>query len=151
MVLIDPQPATAFNSLPNYPSTYEYLKLSGGLAPSLARIGLLGPIFGVGPTEATADVAVSYRDEIRMLPKALEQAANVSSIGDVPLIIVSAGVESQQGWSAAQEAQVSLSPNVAHRTIAGSTHDTLLDSDSAASIQAVLDVLEAVREETHVR
>jgi pimeloyl-ACP methyl ester carboxylesterase len=145
MILIDPQPATAFASLPNYPSIYEYLKLSGGLAPSLARIGLLGPLFGVGPTEATADVAISYRDEIRMLPKALEQAAKVTSIGEVPLVIVSAGIESQQGWSAAQDAQITLSTNVAHRTIAGSTHDTLLDADSEASVQAILDVLAAVR------
>src|SRR5262249_14325496 len=62
MVLIDPQPATAFTALPDYPSIYEYLKLSGGLAPSLARIGLLGPIFGVAPGEATPAVARSYRD-----------------------------------------------------------------------------------------
>jgi pimeloyl-ACP methyl ester carboxylesterase len=150
MVLIDPQPATAFTALPNYPGIYEYLKLSGGLAPSLARIGLLGPLFGVGPTEASSDVAVSYRDEIRMLPKALEEAAKVTSIGDVPLIIVSAGIESQQGWSAAQDAQASLSTNVAHRTIAGSTHDTLLESDSGASVEAMLDVLDAIRSGTTV-
>jgi pimeloyl-ACP methyl ester carboxylesterase len=151
MVLIDAQPATAFAALPDYPSIYTFLKLSGGLAPSLARIGLLGPLFGVGPTEATADVAVSYRDEIRMLPKALEQAAKVTSIGDVPLIVVSAGVEDQRGWGAAQDAQVALSTNAAHRTIAGATHDTLLDADSTASTQAVSDVLTAVREGTPVR
>ena len=150
MVLIDPQPATAFTALPNYPSIYEYLKLSGGLAPSLARIGLLGPIFGVAPSEATAEIAASYRDEIRTLPKTLEQATKVTSIGDVPLIIVSAGIESQEGWSAAQDAQVSLSTNAAHRTIAGSTHDTLLDADDEASIRAILDIIDAVKDGTPV-
>ena len=151
MVLIDPQPATAFTALPDYPTNYQYLKLSGGLAPSLARIGLLGPIFGVSPTEATAAVAVSYRDEIRMLPTALDEAAQVTTIGDIPLIIVSAGIESQRGWADAQAAQVGLSTNVAHRTIAGATHDTLLDADSAAASQAVMDVLTSVREGTPVR
>jgi pimeloyl-ACP methyl ester carboxylesterase len=144
MVLIDPQPATAFTALPDYPATYEYLKLSGGLAPSLARIGLLGPLFGVSPTEATADVARSLRDEFRMLPTVLDQAARVTSIGAVPLIIVSAGVESQRGWTAAQDVQASLSSRAQHRTIAGATHDSLLDADSGPSIQAILDVVNSL-------
>jgi pimeloyl-ACP methyl ester carboxylesterase len=151
MVLVDPQPATAFTALPDYPSIYDYLKLSGGLAPSLARIGLLGPIFGVGPTEATPAVARSYRDEIRMLPAALEQASAVTSIGDVPLIIVSAGTGSQRGWAEAQDAQVGLSTNSAHRTVSSATHDSLLDADSATTIQAILDVITAVRDGTTVR
>jgi pimeloyl-ACP methyl ester carboxylesterase len=144
MVLIDPQPATAFTALPDYPATYAYLKLSGGVAPSLARIGLLGPLFGVSPTDATADVARSVRDEFRMLPTALDEAARVTSIGAVPLIIVSAGVESQRGWTAAQDAQASLSSRAQHRTIAGATHDSLLDADSGPSIQAILDVVNSL-------
>jgi pimeloyl-ACP methyl ester carboxylesterase len=151
MVLLDPQPATAFTALPDYPSIYHYLKLSGGLAPSLARIGLLGPIFGVGPTEATAALARSYRDEIRMLPTALDQATRVTSIGDVPLIIVSAGSGSQRGWAEAQDAQIGLSTNSAHRTLPNATHDSLLDADSAQSAQAILDVVAAVRDGAPVR
>jgi pimeloyl-ACP methyl ester carboxylesterase len=151
MALIDPQPADAFTSLPDYPGIYDSLALAGGLAPSLARIGLLGLIFGVGPAEATADVARSYRDEIRMLPTALEQAARVTSIGDVPLIIVSAGTGSQRGWAEAQVAQVRLSTKAAHRVVAGATHESLLEADSAASIQAILDVVTDVREGTPVR
>jgi pimeloyl-ACP methyl ester carboxylesterase len=146
MVLLDPQPATAFTALPDYPSIYDYLKLSGGLAPSLARIGPLGPIFGVAPTEATAAVARSYRDEIRMLPTALHQATRVTSIGDVPLIIVSAGTGSQRGWAEAQDAQVGLSTNSAHRTLPNATHESVLDADSGPSAQAILDVIAAVRE-----
>jgi pimeloyl-ACP methyl ester carboxylesterase len=151
MVLVDPQPATAFTALPDYPSIYDYLKLSGGLAPSLARIGLLGPIFGVGPSEATAAVARSYRDEIRMLPTALDQATRVTSIGDVPLVIVSAGPGSQRGWAEAQDAQVGLSTNAVHRTLPSATHDSLLDADSASSAQAILDVIAAVRDGAPLR
>jgi pimeloyl-ACP methyl ester carboxylesterase len=150
LVLIDPQPATAFTALPEYPAIYDYLKLSGGLAPSVARIGLLGPLFGVSPSEATPAVAASYRDEIRMLPASLEEAAKVTSVGSVPLIIVSAGAGQQRGWDAAQEAQVSLSTNAAHRTVQSATHESLLEADSAASIQAILDVLAAVASGTPV-
>ena len=145
LVLIDPQPATAFTALPDYPSIYDYLKLSGGLAPSLARIGLLGPIFGVGPSEATPRIARSYRDEIRMLPTVLDQAKQVTSIGNKPLVIVSAGTGQQRGWAEAQDAQVSLSSNSAHQTLASATHDSILEADSATSTQAILDVLAAVR------
>jgi pimeloyl-ACP methyl ester carboxylesterase len=151
MALIDPQPADAFTALPEYPSTYDYLVLTAGLAPSLARIGLLGPIFGVAPTDATAAIARSQRDEFRVLPTALDEAAKVTSIGDKPLIIVSAGTGSLRGWAEAENAQLSLSTNAAHRTIASATHDSLLDSDSGASAQAILDVLAAVRDGTPVR
>jgi len=151
MALIDPQPADAFTALPAYPTTYDYLVLTSGLAPSLARIGLLGPIFGVAPTEATAAIARSQRDEFRVLPTALDQAAKVTSIGDKPLIIVSAGTGTLQGWAEAENAQLSLSTNAAHRTIARATHDSLLDADSGASTQAIRDVLAAVREGTPVR
>jgi pimeloyl-ACP methyl ester carboxylesterase len=151
MVLIDPQPADAFTALPDYPSIYDTLVLTGGVAPSLARIGLLGPIFGVAPTGASAAVARSQRDEFRILPTALDQAAKVTSIGDVPLIIVSASADLQRGWAEAQEEQVALSTNAAHRVIAGATHDSLLDADSGASAQAILDIVAAVREGTPVR
>jgi pimeloyl-ACP methyl ester carboxylesterase len=151
LVLVDPQPATAFTALPDYPSIYDFLKLSGGLAPSLARVGLLGPLFGVGPTDATPAVARSYRDEIRMLPTALDQATRVTSIGDVPLIIVSAGTGSQRGWAEAQDAQVGLSTNSVHRTLPNATHESLLDADGASSAQAILDVIAAVRDRAPIR
>jgi pimeloyl-ACP methyl ester carboxylesterase len=151
MVLIDPQPADAFTALPDYPSIYDTLVLTGGVAPSLARIGLLGPIFGVAPTQASPAVARSQRDEFRILPTALDQAAKVPSIGDLPLIIVSASADLQRGWAEAQDAQVALSTDAAHRITAGATHDSLLDADSGASVQAILDVIAAVRQGTPVR
>jgi hypothetical protein len=150
MALIDPQPADAFTALPEYPATYDYLVLTGGLAPSLARIGLLGPIFGVAPTDASAAVARSQRDEFRVLPTALDEAAKVTSIGDKPLIIVSAGTGTVQGWAEAETAQLSLSTNAVQRVVTGATHDSLLASDSTNSTQATLDVVAAVEDGTPV-
>jgi pimeloyl-ACP methyl ester carboxylesterase len=149
MVLLDPQPATAFSALPDYPSIYESLRLAGGVGPSLARIGLLGPLFGVSPSEATAALARSYRDEIRALPTALEQAAKVTSIGGIPLIVVTAGTGGQRGWLEAQGPQVALSTNALQRVIDGATHDSLIGGDDyATSAQAILDVVAAIREGT---
>ena len=150
MVLVDPQPADAFTALPDYPGTYDYLLLTAGLAPSLARIGLIGPLFGVGPTDVTAAQARSIRDEYRTLPRSLELAAEVTSLGAIPLIIVSAGTGSQRGWAEAQVAQVGLSTNAVQRVSAGATHESLLETDSAASLRAILEVVEAVRTGTPV-
>src|SRR4051794_37723625 len=52
MVLIDAQPADAFTALPQYPTVYQGLKLLGGLSPTFARIGALGPVFGILPADA---------------------------------------------------------------------------------------------------
>ena len=152
MVLLDPQPADAFTALPDYPSIYNTLRLTGGIAPSLSRIGLLGPIFGVSPNEATAAIARSQRDEFRALPAALTQAAAVTSIGDRPLVIVTAVTDAQRGWLAAHDQMVSLSTNAVHRVLDGATHDSVLTGDdSASSVQAVLDVVAAIRDGVPLR
>jgi pimeloyl-ACP methyl ester carboxylesterase len=152
MVLLDPQPADAFTALPSYPGTYESLRLTGGIAPALGRIGLLALIFGVPASDATAAIAISQRDEIRALRGALAQAAKVTSIGDKPLIIVSAGTGNQAGWAAAQDAQVALSTNAVHRVIEAGTHESVLEgADAPASAQAILDVVAAVRDRTPLR
>jgi pimeloyl-ACP methyl ester carboxylesterase len=149
MVLLDPQPADAFTALPDYPATYESLRLAGGLAPSLARLGLLGPLFGVSSNEATPAIARSQRDEFRALPAALRQAAAVTSIGDRPLMVVSAGTGGQRGWLDAQAPQVALSTNARHRVIDGATHESVIEGDDApASAQAILAVLAAIRDGT---
>jgi pimeloyl-ACP methyl ester carboxylesterase len=147
MVLLDPQPANAFTALPDYPSIYNTLRLTGGIAPSLARIGLLGPIFGVSPAEATPAIARSQRDEFRALPTALDQAAAVTSIGDWPLVVVTAATDAQRGWLAAHDRMVTLSTNAAHRVLDGATHDSVLTGDDAAtSVQAIVDVVAAIRD-----
>ena len=148
LVLIDPQPADAFTALPDYPAIFDSLLLTAGAAPSLARIGLLGPIFGVGPLDVDAARARSTRDEYRALPAVLAQAAKVTSIGAVPLIIVSADTGNPRGWAEAQAAQRGLSTNSVQRVVEGATHESLLEADSTASIQAIRDVLAAVREDT---
>jgi pimeloyl-ACP methyl ester carboxylesterase len=149
MALLDPQPADAFTALPDYPTTYNTLRLTGGIAPSLSRIGLLGPLFGVSPSEATAAIARSQRDEFRALPAALEQAAAVTSIGDRPLVIVTAATDAQRGWLEAHDAMTALSSNTSHRVLQRATHDSVLAGDDAAtSVQAILDVVAAIRDGT---
>ena len=47
MVLLDAQPAEAFTALPDYPGFYYPYRFVTALAPSLARVGLFGPLLGL--------------------------------------------------------------------------------------------------------
>jgi hypothetical protein len=90
--------------------------------------------------------ARSMRDEIVALPEALRQAQALETLGDRPLVVLSAGSGNQAGWPTAQERMAHLSANVAHRVIPIATHQSvLIGADSSASAQAILDVVASVR------
>ena len=152
MVLLDAQPADAFTALPEYPAFYGPYRAVLTLAPSLARVGLGIPLLGSPADPSGVRTANSMRDEVIALPAALEQAQRLTTIGDRPLVVVSAGSDLQAGWPAAQARLADLSTNVSHRVIATGTHESLLvGADAPASSQAILDVVAAVRTGSRVR
>jgi pimeloyl-ACP methyl ester carboxylesterase len=149
MVLLDAQPAEALTALPDYPGFYYPYRFVTALAPSLARVGLLGPLLALSAEESTPSAARSARDAVAELPTALDQAKALTSIGDKPLAVVTAGSGQQAGWFEAQERMAGLSSNSVHRVIATATHDSLISgADATTSTQAILDVVEAVRSGT---
>jgi pimeloyl-ACP methyl ester carboxylesterase len=145
MVLLDSQPPDAFTALPEYPAFYQSYSLLAGISPSLARVGLLGPILGVSASEATVAAARGGRDEVRALPTVLDQAAAVTSIGDRPLIVISATPGSQPGWMEAQAGLAGISTNAVQRVLDATHESVILGDDAPASAQAIRDVLAAVR------
>lgn len=146
MVLLDAQPADAFTALPDYPGTYQTLRLAYGLGPSLARVGLLGIAFGVPADQSTPAAARGARDELAALPSALRQAQGLTSLGGRPLIVVSAGSGQQTGWLAAQDSMTRLSTSSVHRVVATATHNSLISGvDAPTSAQAILDVVASIR------
>jgi pimeloyl-ACP methyl ester carboxylesterase len=146
MVLLDAQPADAFTALPQYPGVYSMFETVSTLSPSLARIGLLAPLLGLPADESTAAIVRGARDEVRALRTVLQQSSALTSLGDRPLIVVTAVAEADPGWVAAQDALPRLSTASIHRVIAAATHNSLISGvDAGASSQAILDVLAAVR------
>jgi pimeloyl-ACP methyl ester carboxylesterase len=145
MVFLDSQPPDAFTALPEYPAFYSGYALLAGISPSLARVGLLGLILGLSGSETTVAAARGGRDEVRALPTVLDQAAAVTSIGDRPLIVISAAPGSQPGWMEAQARLAFLSTNSVQRVLDATHESVILGDDAPASIQAILDVLAAVR------
>jgi pimeloyl-ACP methyl ester carboxylesterase len=145
MVLLDGQPAEAFEGLPIFPAFYTVFRRVFALLPSLARLGV-GRLFyhaDVGHLPANAR---SLRDEFVVLPTSLAQARSFQNLGDRPLVVVTAAVDALAGWLPLQDQMATLSTNSSHR-VAPYTHDALITDRTAAhtSIDAIRDVVHAVR------
>jgi pimeloyl-ACP methyl ester carboxylesterase len=152
MVLLDAQPADAFTALPDYPAFYQPYRIVTALSPSLARVGLLGPVLGLPADQSSPSAARSARDEVVALPTALQQAQALTTLGDRPLIVVTAGTGQAAGWLIAQDRMTGLSTNSVHRLVDAATHTSLITgADAATSTQAIDDVVESVRSGTPLR
>jgi pimeloyl-ACP methyl ester carboxylesterase len=114
--------------------------------PTVARLGIARLLFDPKEGEPVAQARQFVRDVERM-PGELNRAAQLGSLGGRPLGVVTSGVGPQPGWAAQQRKLARLSSHVFHRTVAGSTHGSLIDDpqDAAASSRAIRDVVVAVR------
>jgi pimeloyl-ACP methyl ester carboxylesterase len=145
MVLLDGQPAEAFEGLPNFPGFYNRFRRVFAVLPSLARLGV-GRLFS---NDASARHALSLRDEFAELPTSLAQARSFQSLNDRPLIVVTASRDAEVGWLPLQDEMTRLSTNSRH-VVVPYAHAEIITSARAAqtSIAAIRDVVQAVRLET---
>jgi pimeloyl-ACP methyl ester carboxylesterase len=159
MVLLDSQPPDAIANLPGYAGEYDGIRRLTALFPSVARLGvgrLAYPSASAGlPPEAWAEARAllctaahnrGYRDDAVGLKAALTQAQALTSLGDKPLIVVTAVEDAHAGWLPLQEEMAGLSTNSVQRVIQDASHASLIEdeSDSANAIDAILDVVAAV-------
>ncbi len=159
MVLLDGQPADAFESLPRFPAFYGGFRRVSALLPSLARLAVGRLVFSSGfaslPAQARDMQRLNYssprqyrslRDEFAELPTSLAQARAFQNFGDRPLVVVTAARDAQAGWLPLQDQMATLSTNSSHRVVPY-THDALVTDQAAAhtSSQAIRDVVHAVR------
>lgn len=160
MVLLDAQPNEAFTRLPDYPAFYAVLRPVTKLLPYLAQVGIGRLLFSSSQTglpeaaneSESASLATVHhyraqRDEVAGIPAALTQAQSLQSLGDKPLIVVTAPLDTQKGWLVLQAEMTELSTNSVQRVIPNATHESLIlnKADAVASSQAILDVVNAVR------
>jgi len=159
MVLLDGQPAEAFEGLPDFPAFYDGFRRISALLPSLARLGVGRLVFhddfvswpahardAQRLNHASARLYRSLRDEFAELPTSLAQARGFQDLGDRPLVVVTAARDAQAGWLALQDKLAMLSRNSSHRVVPY-THDALVTDRTAAqtSSQAIRDVVHALR------
>ena len=160
MVLLDAQPNDAFTRLPDYPTFYAIFSPVTKLLPYVAQVGI-GRLFafssqtglpqaaneGEIASVATVHQYRAQRDEFAGIPAALTQAQALQSLGNKPLIVVSAPLDAQKGWLSLQTEMTKLSTNSVQRIIPNATHEFLIlnKTYAVASSQAILDVVTAVR------
>jgi pimeloyl-ACP methyl ester carboxylesterase len=160
MVMLDSQPNEAFTGLPDFPSFYNIIRPASALFPSLARLGVFRLINQFSPAilpaqtqdaesavTSTASLNRIQRDEFAELQMTLTEAAALTTIGDRPLIVVTAAKGAQAGWLPLQEKMAGISTNSAHRVLRDIDHAGLIADKvgAAQASRAILDVVGSVR------
>jgi hypothetical protein len=132
--------------------------------PWLARLGLFRLYFANGgeldfqdlPPQAHAEVAAAWSSpryfdtllaEAQAGAQVFKQGQALGDLGDLPLVVVSAGVQAFPEWQALQDELASLSTNSYHITIPGATHVSLaFNREHALQVSAaILKLVETVR------
>jgi pimeloyl-ACP methyl ester carboxylesterase len=116
------------------------------VVPTLARMGLARLLSDPKDGRPTRQAAEFVRD-VDAMPTQLDLAARLTSLGNRPLAVVTAGTGSEPGWAGEQNDLAKLSTNTIHHTIARATHQSLIDdkSDAAQSSRAIDDIVRAVQ------
>ena len=160
MVLLDATPPTAFTSLPDYPGDLRHVDHRDRVVPRpgpprrhpadqrCGRCRAARP----GQSQVRADLSTagqarSERDELAMVPTMMAQARAVTDLGDLPLYVLTAPVDTQTNWLTPQTELAALSNNSVHLVVAGASHQSLLDNQAAAAVssQAITQVVDAAR------
>ncbi|MCG3141397.1 MAG: putative aminoacrylate hydrolase RutD [Anaerolineae bacterium] len=141
----------------------EYLNLSA-IFPPLARLGIARLFFDMGgefdfqdlPRQEHAEVAAffstpryfeSQRAEMAAATQIFNDARKLGVLGDLPLIVITAGSNTLPGWKELQIDLATLSTNSLHRTIDGAAHASLaFNSNDAQQVSALItQMVEAIR------
>jgi pimeloyl-ACP methyl ester carboxylesterase len=161
MVLLDSMSPDEFTALPGFATEQSMMRRGLALLPSLARLGVTQVLptsawSGLPEPEASQVQAFAssprgmcnMRDEQSMYPTVFEQAKALTSLGDTPLVVVTAteSIHKHKEWTDLQDRLASLSSNSQHR-VADATHAGLVDDDKTytSSVQAIADVVQSVR------
>jgi pimeloyl-ACP methyl ester carboxylesterase len=131
---------------PRRADAFAHMDAALAIVPTLARTGLANVFFDAedGPP---AEQARQFVRDVAEMPAELDRAAELTSLGDRHLAVVSAGTGHAPGWPGRQADLAALSAASTHRTIAGATHASLVTDpvDAAQSSRAIRDVVMAVR------
>jgi pimeloyl-ACP methyl ester carboxylesterase len=133
---------------------------ASALASVLSRVGL-GRLYalisyGTLPSPALEEVRASISrpatmrsviDEYVQGNTSMQEAAELRTLGDTPLLVLTAGSGSAEDWFAKQDKLARLSTNSVHRVVDGATHEMLVadETPAAATTAAIREVVASVR------
>lgn len=160
VVLLDSMHPEQYERMPDWPMVYELLRRTYSVMPPLSRFGVSRLIsstsYGSLPEPqrtqerqltATPAHARSVRDEFDQIRVALDQAAQLETLGDLPLMVVTAQRGQSEGWFPMQDDLLQLSTNSSQVDVRGADHQALVaDQDAAAQAsEAIAQVVDAIR------
>jgi pimeloyl-ACP methyl ester carboxylesterase len=152
----DSEKATAYDG-GSYDAITDRVAALGAAAARVGLVRLVGSLaYGELPPQsrdevraatATADYASGWIDEFAQANASGAEAAMLTDFGDKPLVVLTAGAETDPAHDAAQAKLATLSTDSSHRVVEGATHAGLImDEEYArATTRAVLDVVASVR------
>lgn len=158
MVLLDSSSPEQFTRMPDYPRQYALMRRGLALVPTLSRVGLGGALTAashlpqaaadqVRAMTATPRAARNGRDELSVILDVFAQAQALTTLGDLPLAVLTASENlTTDGWAGAQDQLAELSTNHVHRTVR-STHEGLVEDEkpAAESVRAITEVISSIR------
>jgi pimeloyl-ACP methyl ester carboxylesterase len=117
--------------------------------PLLARFGivrLLARPLGLDSSvpSMSTQIMQALVDEGRGIPDSLAQAGAVTTFGDLPLIVLSRGLDQNPDWQAGQAGLLQLSSNSQHLIAEKSDHNIELNQPEAA-VAAIVQMVEQLR------
>jgi pimeloyl-ACP methyl ester carboxylesterase len=125
--------------------------------PVLARFGIVRVVTklldgsDVSPGEkasfglsVTPQHMQAWSDELKGIPDSMSQANAVKSFGDIPLIVLSRGLDQNSDWQAGQAKLLQLSTNSQQLFAEQSGHNIELDQPEAA-VGAILKMVQIIR------
>jgi pimeloyl-ACP methyl ester carboxylesterase len=152
----DPENAIAYDG-GSYDAVTDRVAALGAVA---ARVGLVRVLGGFGygdlPAQsrdevraktATAVYASGWIDEFVQANASGAEAAMLTDFGDKPLVVLTAGAQTDTTHDAAQTKLATLSTDSSHRVVAGASHPGLIFDEQYAKVttRAVRDVVASVR------
>ena len=165
VALLDSMSPQQYTAIDGWPGFYEMYRRASAVMPSLSRLGLGRAIYSTAYGDlpaaardeerafwATPRHARSVRAEFSQIRTTMTEAQALTTLGNRPLIVLTAEKDAQGGWFAAQDKLAALSSNSVHRTLANADHDMLTSQQptAAQSAQAIRDVVNAIRTGTPV-
>jgi hypothetical protein len=165
VVLLDSMHPEQYARMASWPGFYEMFRRLSAVSPSLSRLGIGRLVYGTAYSDlpaverdqeraflATPRHNRSARDEFSEIRTAMGQAAELQSLGDVPLAVVTATSGADPDWAAMQDDLMTLSSNSLHRVLPNVSHAMVVENEAAArqASQAILAVVSAVRTNTPI-
>lgn len=161
LVLLDSASPNQVDVVETFNGEYQVMRRVLAAAPTMFRFGVGHVMQALGVPDLPGDAGqqaaafadsprgwVGVRAEQVELPTAFAQSQALTSVGDRPLVVLTArtNVDSKPGWATAQDQMAALSTNSRH-TVADMDHVGFLHSPvgAAQSVTAIDDVVTAAR------